>query len=289
MNKKEATLIFFAIIIVLITLGISSYLLFDKKDVKNVDNTRKEKNKTEVKTVLTEEEKEDISIKTNEIISFGLNTTSKDSFSYLLSSYNLAEEKTFIDNIEDAKTYIILNGLYTSKKFTIMTDADYDKMPSKYNSYKAATDEMIDLSLVKARYMEVFGEDLKLNNLKGCPTFDYDNENDKFYSFAGCGGTLFSGVLVHRDSINKVDDKVEVELYIGTISPEFKGDNLYYNIYSGTYFHVADKVDETSFIETIESDNELEKYVKENYQKLSKFKMIFSKDKNGNYIYESLK
>ena len=82
----------------------------------------------------------DISIKVSEILSFGETSTDNVSFSYLIFSYSLDENKTFIENIEEAKTYSILNSLSTNNRFKVLSEEEVNKLNGDYS----ASDGTID-------------------------------------------------------------------------------------------------------------------------------------------------
>ena len=71
--------------------------------------------------------------------------------------------------------------------------------------------------------------------------------------------------------------------------PIFNSDSLFYKIYKGTYLNVLDRTGEDDYITSISEFDDITKFINENYEKFAKYKMTFKKDKNGNYIYESLK
>lgn len=227
----------------------------------------------------------DISIKVSEILSFGETSTDNVSFSYLIFSYSLDENKTFIENIEEAKTYSILNSLSTNNSFKVLSEEEVNKLNGDYS----ASDGTIEEEIVKDRYKKVFGGNIEYKNIRACPTYKYNREDKLFYRLTGCGGTLFPSVLVHKDSHRFIRDKVEVELSIATMSPIFNSDSLFYKIYKGININVSDRVDESNYITSISEYDDIVKYIDENFEKFAKYKMTFTKDKTGNYIYESLK
>ena len=284
MNKKRSYIMFLFIVIVLCALSVGGYTVYNNLISKNESN-KIENNNSKINNELTEKEKEDISIKVSEILSFGETSTGDAAFSYLIFSYSLDENKTFIENIEEAKTYSILNSLSTNKMFKVLNEDEANKLNGDYS----AADGTIEADIVIDRYKKVFGGNIDYKNIRACPTYKYNTEDKLFYRLTGCGGTMFPGVLVHKNTIEKINDKVIVGLSIATISPDFDNDILNNKIYKGIYLNVLDRVDENSYITTISDKEDVVKYINENYEKFAKYEMTFKMDDNGNYIYESLK
>lgn len=284
MNKKRSYIYFLLIVIVLCALSIGGYIIYKNSIVDNSTKTDKESS-NKSNNELTEKEKEDISIKVSQILSFGEESTSNDSFSYLIFSYSLDENKTFIENIEEAKTYSILNSLSTNKNFKVLSEEEANKLEGDYS----AADGTIDDDTVIDRYKKVFGGNIEYKDMRGCPTYQYKADEKLFYRLTGCGGTLFPGVLVHKDSIELVNDKVVVKLSIASMTPIFNSDSLFKKIYKGTNINVSDRTGEDDYITSISEYEDVAKFIDENYEKFAKYEMTFKLDDNGNYIYESLK
>ena len=172
-----------------------------------------------------------------------------------------------------------------NNKFKIISEAEANKLEGDYS----AADGTIDADTVNDRYNKVFGGNIEYKNMRGCPTYKYNTEDKLFYRFTGCGGTLFPGVLVHKDSTRLINDKVVVKLSIASMTPIFNSDSLFNKIYKGTNINVSDRTGEDDYITSISEYEDMAKFINENYEKFSKYEMTFTKDKNGNYIYESLK
>ena len=276
MNKERSYIMFLFVVIVLCLLSIGGYRVFNNLISKNESN-KIENNNSKINNELTEKEKEDISIKLSEILSFGRESTTDSSYLASALCYSFDGHKTLFENIEEAKTYIVLNSLNTNNKFKWISDEEYTKLKGDYS----AADGTIEADIVIDRYKKIFGGNIQYKNMRGCPVYQYKADEKLFYRFTGCGGTGYSDNLIHISSIKKVGDSIiTVELSIASINYEddekeyYKENNKYDKIYEKAKKHVNCK----------KRINNINQYLEENIEKENISKIL---SKMEEIMYES--
>lgn len=147
----------------------------------------------------------------------------------------------------------------------------------------------IDLSEFNELAKKTFNVTFTQNDMVGlektghCPNYTFDAKNEKFYIVAaGCGGTGGSGLNYYIEKYEKNNDEIIADIYVG-YQTEMSSKCYLFKKYRDD-LNIADAYKELGELCT-GNDDEINS---QNYMNFEKYNMIFKKDQNGNYYFESM-
>ena len=297
-NKKN--IIIYAILLMIIA-GLVLYICYDKgyfnKSVENEKKETAEKVKKEKKvekpedTELSEAEKKEISTKANEILTFGINTSSDDVTSSIISWSGIDDTKTYVENVESQKLFTVLNiyGRADNGGFRELNSTEKASVPEKLKRFLPYELSIIDASTITNKYKEIFGEEPNHKEAGRCIKYEYNPNQAVYYKYEYCGGTGNPTMLIYKDGYKKQNGEVEVDVSIATAS---NVDNrpLTKEVYKGIVANISDNAyGKENLLYTKDFEDDYTEEIKANHDKYAKYKIVFVKDNSGNYTYKSLK
>ncbi|MBR3137851.1 hypothetical protein IKG41_00690 [Candidatus Saccharibacteria bacterium] len=135
--------------------------------------------------------------------------------------------------------------------------------------------ERIDGELMREKYLEVFGEDIKPNPQggNGCPVH-YNDKYDIFYrGLDGCGGT--SGIITHyyKNAYTTKDDNAYV--YVSVADYNLEDNNIYCDFYTENNTKICGTATDRDDVVLNES----------NYKDYAQYRIVFKKSDKGTYYF----
>ena len=311
MEKKNRGLIIIVVLLVICLLLLGSYILYDKvikKEEKSISSTNNsevnKEDKQDKEVELTDVYiKNDIDEKVNIILSGG-SKSKYDEIIDVASSVVLDNEFRNANISDDYKLSIALeyNSNMGNFKALQLSDAENIMSNSNYSEFKNASEllnsygdslKVISAQNIEKTYNELFIGKIKNNSVGGlpCPWFDYIEKNNTYVANHNCGDTSNMSYIFYKDSYTMKEDKVYVNLYVGTTisvynntTQSYSDNNIYKDLESTDN---SDGNKNANYLYTVDDDN-IDKSLKENYQKFAKYRMIFEKDDDSLYKFKNI-
>lgn len=294
-TKKKSGIIILIVCLVLIIVGLVTYIFYDKGIIFNNTNTTTEKTDKDKETNTKTEDEIETEITSNDIktslskkidqITFKKDTNGNDYFSENTYGFNfdLLKKSTLT---EEEKLIIALQNV--SDKYTSITiESSKMDLPSEWefwrnDEYKDG-DSQVLVSYVTEIYHSLFGlEEIQYNNTSNskCPNFIYDKTNQVYYVIARCGGTSGGSIISYKANYMKKGDEAYVDVYYGSswlLLDESNGINIYNSITTNYETQTPYKTN-GNLNDQIITD--------QNYQDFEKYKFTFklNNDKEYNFV-----
>lgn len=289
-KKKNLGLIILIISMILIIIGLITYILYDKgiifsngnntEEKIDVDNNEKLDNSKE--TEITDKKVQLELSKKIDQISYLKNTDGSDLFSGTSYGFNMNLFKQSVLT-ENEKLTVALKTL--QDKYTPITiESSKMVLPSEWEYLRntiTKDDYQILLSDVKERYSSLFGtEEVEYTSVSGCPSFVYDNTNQVYYVIARCGGTSGRSVISYKESYMKKGNEAYVYVYYGSSSLSDDGTKV--NIYN-SLIESTGEVTQQPYKTNADINEQV--ITSDNYQDFEKYKFTFKQNDNKEYIF----
>ena len=258
-KKSKKGTVFIIVLLILIILGLVGYICYDKglifKTEKEV--VKKEKKAKEKSVEFTDEELD----KYVNYISPSENTTGEP------SALLFDKDSVDADELDVAKKIVYIGG-YLSKKETPTSDYQY---------------HVISESDVKAAVEEVYGPDTyeKTTFNLGCGDYILRENEGKYYTKTGCGGTTtttVSNVVIDYKATKKKLEITTAYVFLAGIAGKIYKD-----------YNQSVVLDNYTDGYTSETQSYLDEYVKKNKDKLNHIVYTFESKDGKHYYFKGFK
>ena len=175
---------------------------------------------------------------------------------------------------------VILDYLNNLGKFNQLKDkiTGIEDVDSTIRFMGLDTVKQISSKEVEKYYKELFGDkEFKLEDIKGCIGYYYDEKKELYYSLdSTCGGSSNIYVDIYKTNYRKYKDNAYVDVYFGYVKQD---DNSYigYKDYDLT---------RTIDIEDLNLDKKI--ISEDNYNEFEHFKFNFKLDNSNNYYFTEI-
>ena len=175
---------------------------------------------------------------------------------------------------------VILDYLNNLGKFNQLKDkiTGIEDVDSTIRFMGLDTVKQISSKEVEKHYKELFGDkEFKLEDIKGCIGYYYDEKKELYYSLdSTCGGSSNIYVDIYKTNYRKYKDNAYVDVYFGYVKQD---DNSYvgYKDYDMT---------RTIDIEDLNLDKKI--ISEDNYNEFEHFKFNFKIDNSNNYYFTEI-
>lgn len=277
-KNNNKILIILIVILLLVVVSLGGYVVYDKvisktddKDVKT-ELEKQEKEKGEQETVLTQNEKDEISTKTSQILFLGRIYTEPV---YVPKDDECHNQVSFVKKTLDDG--FISDG---NKALLALSMAQGVKVNDSRN--KKNEEE------VRKIYKNYFGNDWKnidVSNVSLCPSYSYDATNKVFYEDMGCGGTSGTQVIVHKENYVLKGDTATVDIYLATMVSDLNNSDIAY--VSSELEPRIDNLDKSKVLTTVNSANSYT-LTDTDKTKVNKYVVSFKKAADGSFYFSSI-
>ena len=232
--------------------------------------------------------KTDISTKVSLILSEGFTDSSASSYyayNFHMEDLNLstndkvkialnASDKRLM-TVEDVPNMTILASVYGDNK------DDYNPIGNDY---------VIDASAVALKYKELFGEEITHADVtSNCPSYKYDANAGLYLVIRTCGGEPVSTTLYNKEEYTTLGNDIIAYVGIATYFRTYDPNTYSYSkqaIYKG-FDHSGRAIKD--IVINIGDESEIIETVKAYKSKFKTYKLIFTKDSQGNYYFKEAK